>query len=204
MRSALPMLASRPVDWPLRYNNHPVGSSDVIQQRFFLKSQSRQKSPEYRLPSTLRKRNQTDVRKGVPGILYKNDVPLSVNEAFKKNRERTEQLSIDPQSLNLSGFPGYRAEGLLTNRKPLKIPDKNSSNNPTGKKAYFALGDNSTDSLDGRMWGFVPENEIIPVELKAGQMSLHHPRIVHGSGINKSNDRRIYWRKRNSSCNYGK
>ena len=37
----------------------------------------------------------------------------------------------------------------------------------------------------------VPENEIELVELKAGQMSLHHPRIVHGSGINKSNDRRI-------------
>lgn len=115
---------------------------------------------EMRVPDSIFT-NQTDVRKGVPGILYKNNVPLSVNEAFKKNRERTEQLSIDPQSLNLSGFPGYRAEGLLSNRKPLKIPDKNSSNNPTGKKAYFALGDNSTDSLDGRMWGFVPENEII-------------------------------------------
>ena len=37
----------------------------------------------------------------------------------------------------------------------------------------------------------VPEKEIALVELKAGQMSLHHPRIVHGSGINKSNDRRI-------------
>ena len=37
----------------------------------------------------------------------------------------------------------------------------------------------------------VPENEVKSVELKAGQMSLHHPRIVHGSGINKSNDRRI-------------
>ena len=37
----------------------------------------------------------------------------------------------------------------------------------------------------------VPESEVKPVELKAGQMSLHHPRIVHGSGINKSNDRRI-------------
>ena len=37
----------------------------------------------------------------------------------------------------------------------------------------------------------VPENEIELVELKAGQISLHHPRIVHGSGINKSNDRRI-------------
>ena len=37
----------------------------------------------------------------------------------------------------------------------------------------------------------VPKNEVELVELKAGQMSLHHPRIVHGSGINKSNDRRI-------------
>ena len=27
--------------------------------------------------------------------------------------------------------------------------------------------------------------------LKAGQLSLHHPRIVHGSGLNKSKSRRI-------------
>ena len=37
----------------------------------------------------------------------------------------------------------------------------------------------------------VPENEVKYIELKAGQMSLHHPRVVHGSGINESNDRRI-------------
>ena len=37
----------------------------------------------------------------------------------------------------------------------------------------------------------VPEKEVKSIELKAGQMSLHHPRVVHGSGINKSNDRRI-------------
>ncbi len=30
-----------------------------------------------------------------------------------------------------------------------------------------------------------------PIILKAGQVSLHHPLIVHGSGLNKSNDRRI-------------
>ena len=29
------------------------------------------------------------------------------------------------------------------------------------------------------------------VILKAGQMSLHHPRVVHGSGVNKSKERRI-------------
>ena len=37
----------------------------------------------------------------------------------------------------------------------------------------------------------IPEDEVKSIELKAGQMSLHHPRIVHGSGINKSDDRRI-------------
>ena len=30
-----------------------------------------------------------------------------------------------------------------------------------------------------------------PIILKAGQISLHHPKIVHGSGLNYSNDRRI-------------
>jgi len=37
----------------------------------------------------------------------------------------------------------------------------------------------------------VPMDETKPVILKAGQMSLHHPKVVHGSGLNKSNDRRI-------------
>jgi len=37
----------------------------------------------------------------------------------------------------------------------------------------------------------VPINETTPVVLKAGQLSLHHPKIVHGSGLNKSKDRRI-------------
>ena len=37
----------------------------------------------------------------------------------------------------------------------------------------------------------VPEGEVKSIVLKAGQTSLHHPRVVHGSGINKSDDRRI-------------
>ncbi len=37
----------------------------------------------------------------------------------------------------------------------------------------------------------VPIEKTTPVVLEAGQMSLHHPKIVHGSGLNKSNDRRI-------------
>ena len=37
----------------------------------------------------------------------------------------------------------------------------------------------------------VPIEATNPIILKAGQMSLHHPTVVHGSGLNKSNDRRI-------------
>ena len=37
----------------------------------------------------------------------------------------------------------------------------------------------------------VPKKETKPLILKAGQMSLHHPKVVHGSDLNKSNDRRI-------------
>ena len=37
----------------------------------------------------------------------------------------------------------------------------------------------------------VPIEQTEPVILKAGQMSLHHPKIVHGSDINRSNKRRI-------------
>ena len=37
----------------------------------------------------------------------------------------------------------------------------------------------------------VPKKKTTPLILNAGQMSLHHPTVVHGSELNKSNDRRI-------------
>jgi len=37
----------------------------------------------------------------------------------------------------------------------------------------------------------VPKEKTTSLILEAGQMSLHHPTVVHGSELNKSNDRRI-------------
>ena len=37
----------------------------------------------------------------------------------------------------------------------------------------------------------VDEASAVPVEMTAGQLSLHHPRIVHGSGPNLSQRRRL-------------
>lgn len=115
---------------------------------------------EIQVPDTIFT-NGTDVRKGVPGILHRNGKPITGKNAFEENRLRTERLTHSPNAPNEKGYPGYRAEGLLRNRSIIRVPDENSANNPTGLKGYFALGDNSTDSLDGRAWGFVPENEII-------------------------------------------
>tara|TARA_Y100001935_G_C17197402_1_gene453237 strand:- start:57 stop:884 length:828 start_codon:yes stop_codon:yes gene_type:complete len=50
-----------------------------------------------------------------------------------------------------------------------------------------------TDNLltRGQTVNNVPFEETTPLVLSAGQISLHHPRVVHGSGLNQSNDRRI-------------
>ena len=37
----------------------------------------------------------------------------------------------------------------------------------------------------------VDEAATVPVPLKPGQLSLHHPRVVHGSGPNRSGKRRV-------------
>ena len=105
--------------------------------------------------------NGTDVRKGTPGIMYRNGQVLSGNIAFEENNKRVQELAKNPNADNPLKYPGYRAEGLLTNKQVITVPQKSDSNNPTGLNGYFAMGDNSTDSLDGRAWGYVPENEII-------------------------------------------
>ena len=105
--------------------------------------------------------NGTDVRKGTPGIMYRNGQVLSGNIAFEENNKRVQELAKNPNADNPLKYPGYRAEGLLTNKEVITVPQKSDSSNPTGLNGYFAMGDNSTDSLDGRAWGYVPENEII-------------------------------------------
>ena len=115
---------------------------------------------EIRVPDSIFT-NGTDVRKGVPGILLRNNKPLDTNEAFIRNNKVTERFSKNSNTKDSDGFPGYRAEGLLSNRNKLKVPHRNEKNNATMKNGYFAMGDNSTDSLDGRAWGFVPEDELI-------------------------------------------
>ena len=104
------------------------------------------------------------------------------------------------------GFVSYHQDAKYIGLEPhnwvtawIAITDSNNGNGcmRMWPKSHIELKDHNQKFNEGNLLTRgqtvegVPENEIRPVELKAGQMSLHHPRVVHGSGINKSNDRRI-------------
>lgn len=84
---------------------------------------------------------------GVPGdeleikepVLYRNGEPIEGAEAFGKNARREDN------------FPGYRNEEDMERGDIIRVPEDH----------YFALGDNSASSLDGRYWGAIPAEDVV-------------------------------------------
>ncbi len=84
---------------------------------------------------------------GVPGdtlqiegtTLLRNGEPIEGSEAFEANSEQQGR------------YPGYQASGMLAPGETVSV----------GPDEFFALGDNSPNSEDGRVWGFVPEKDVI-------------------------------------------
>ena len=51
----------------------------------------------------------------------------------------------------MGGYHGHIADGILSDGKEVTVPENH----------YFALGDNTSNSLDGRHWGFIPRRNMI-------------------------------------------
>ncbi len=83
---------------------------------------------------------------GVPGdtlvvkgtTLWRNGAPITGSHAFEANARR------------LGDYPGYQASGLLAPGLAVHVKPH----------TFFAMGDNSPDSSDGRVWGFVPAKDV--------------------------------------------
>jgi signal peptidase I len=84
---------------------------------------------------------------GVPGdtleiktpVLYRNGAQITGSSAFEANAKR------------LGNYGGYIAYGNLALGRTLSVPENR----------YYALGDNSGNSQDGRYWGFVPAKDVV-------------------------------------------
>lgn len=81
-----------------------------------------------------------------PGLLL-NGAPITGADAFEKNRNREAPYDGYVFAGASQVYPLPFADG----REPIHIPEG----------CYFAMGDNSANSADSRMWGFVPQTEIV-------------------------------------------
>lgn len=88
---------------------------------------------------------------GMPGdtieikepVIWRNGRPISGAAAFELNAKRSGK------------FPGYTNE----RRAPLLTHAGDQLTVPA--HGYFAMGDNSPQSLDSRYWGYVPEKDVV-------------------------------------------
>ena len=79
-------------------------------------------------------------------VIWRNGRPITGADAFEENARREGKYR--------GYFNGVLANGaryLLTGNESLTVPTD----------GYFAMGDNSGNSADGRYWGFVPAKDVV-------------------------------------------
>ncbi|MCH6255310.1 signal peptidase I [Puniceicoccaceae bacterium K14] len=84
---------------------------------------------------------------GLPGdVLQIEEGGLIVN-----GKPAEGSIAFDLNATQADPYRGYVNSGNLASGRTLEIPED----------SYYALGDNSNNSKDGRNWGFVPEGDVI-------------------------------------------
>ena len=108
---------------------------------------------------------------------------------------------------NEKGFVSFHQDAKYIGLEPhnwvtvwLAVTDSNEKNGcmrmlPSSHKDNLKYHEQKFDKNNlltrGQTIKNISLNETDPIILKAGEISLHHPLVVHGSGLNHSDDRRI-------------
>jgi non-heme Fe2+,alpha-ketoglutarate-dependent halogenase len=185
-----------------------VAPLDILTKEEALEARNEIELIEKKMPNEIDKSGRYNVHLISPkldAIVHNSKILDAVESIIGKNILvcSTTLFIKDPKQ---EGFVSYHQDAKYIGLEPhnwvtawIAITDSNKENGcmRMWPKSHIELKDHNQKFNEGNLLTRgqtvegVPESEVKPVELKAGQMSLHHPRIVHGSGINKSNDRRI-------------
>ena len=185
-----------------------VAPLDILTTEEALEARNEIELIEKKMPNEIDKSGRYNVHLISPkldAIVHNSKILDAVESIIGKNILvcSTTLFIKDPKQ---EGFVSYHQDAKYIGLEPhnwvtawIAITNSNNENGcmRMWPKSHIELKDHNQKFNEGNLLTRgqtvegIPESEVKSVELKAGQMSLHHPRIVHGSGINKSNDRRI-------------
>ncbi len=113
---------------------------------------------------------------GMPGDEIKiEDGVLLIRPRGDSEFHRADELAPSIKKLysGMGGYHGHLPDGILSSGRTVRVPEG----------CYFALGDNTSHSLDSRYWGFVPAKNVIgrglfvfwPISRRLGAVDRNEP-----------------------------
>jgi len=185
-----------------------ISPIEVLSSREALEAREEIELIEKKMPNEIDKSGRYNVHLISPkldSIVHNSKILDAVESIIGKNILVC-STTLFIKNPNEQGFVSYHQDAKYIGLEPhnwvtawVALTDSNENNGcmKMWPKSHLNIKDHNEKFNEGNLLTRgqtvenVPENEVKSIELKAGQMSLHHPRVVHGSGINKSNDRRI-------------
>ena len=185
-----------------------ISPINILSKRQALEARNEIELIEKKLPNEIDKSGRYNVHLISPkldSIVHNSKILDAVESIIGKNILVC-STTLFIKNPNEKGFVSYHQDAKYIGLEPhnwvtawVALTDSNKKNGcmKMWPKSHLNIKDHKDKFNKGNLLTRgqtvenVPVDKVKYIELKAGQISLHHPRIVHGSGVNESDDRRI-------------